>query len=266
MFIYESRVLLIYCCVMAAILGAVMGSFLNCAAWRIAHHESVTKGRSHCPDCGHTLGMLDLFPVFSWLFLGGKCRYCKKPISPRYPLTELFMGLMSVLCLLQAGLTVEFGRNFIFGCCLFTLALVDLEIYEIPDSCLVISAIIWIIAAPLMGYGIKEIVLHIVAGIVFGGAVLLISLILDKLLHRDSLGGGDIKLFAVMGLYLGFIASLFSLFLSCILGLIFVVIKKSKAGQEEGGQIPFGPAIALATWLMLLFGERLVTWYLGLLM
>ena len=75
--------LVVYCCALAAVIGAVLGSFLNCTAWRIAHEESFVKGRSRCPACGHPLGALDLVPIFSWLFLRGKCRYCGKRISAR---------------------------------------------------------------------------------------------------------------------------------------------------------------------------------------
>ena len=257
MFIYESTPLLIYTCVLTTVFGAVMGSFLNCAAWRIAHKESVVKGRSHCPDCGHTLGVLDLFPVFSWIFLGGKCRYCKKPISARYPLTELFMGAMSLLCLLQEGLGLSFARDLFLLFCLFTLSLVDLEIYEIPDICLLLPAIAWLLTAPFLGYSIKTAGMHIAAGLVFGAAILALSILMDRILGKESMGGGDIKLFALMGLYLGFASSLFALLLSCLIGLVFVAIRKNS-------KIPFGPSIALATWVMLLYGGGFVDWYLSL--
>ena len=105
MSIYEDTFFMIYCCLLAGVFGAVLGSFLNCAAWRIAHGESFLKGRSHCTSCGHVLGFLDLIPVFSWIFLGGKCRYCKTKISPRYMLTELFFALVSVLTLLRFDLS-----------------------------------------------------------------------------------------------------------------------------------------------------------------
>ena len=122
MSIYHNRLSLTYCCCVAAVLGAVMGSFLNCAAWRIAHGESFLKGRSHCPACGHVLEPLDLIPVFSWLFLRGKCRYCGTKVSARYVLAELFMALVTVVCLLRFGLTVLCLRNYIFLCCLFCLS------------------------------------------------------------------------------------------------------------------------------------------------
>ncbi len=263
MSIHGSRLILAYCCCVAAVLGAVMGSFLNCAAWRIANGESFLKGRSRCPSCGHILGPPDLVPIFSWLFLRGKCRYCGTKVSPRYLLAELFMALLTVACLLRFDLTVLCLRNYIFLCCLFCLSLVDLENYTIPDGCLLISAAAWLLALPFLAMSWREALLHLLAAVVFGGGLLLLSLIMDRILKKDSLGGGDIKLFFVVGLYLGFAATLFSLLLACVLGLLFAFLRK-RIGNAENEQIPFGPSIAAAAAVMLLFGDPMVRWYLGL--
>ncbi len=264
MSVYDSPLILTYFIVLAALLGAVLGSFLNCAAWRIAHGESFLKGRSHCPTCGHTLGVPDLIPVFSWCFLRGKCRYCGTKVSVRYPLTELFFALITTACLLRGDLNVLTLRNLVFLCCLFCLSLVDLEVYIIPDGCLLISLAAWLAALPFSGWSWQEIGLHLLSGIVVGGAILLLSLIMDRILHKDTMGGGDIKLFAVVGLYLGFIASLFAVMLACIFGLLFAFIRRLLPGEREA-QIPFGPSIAASAAFLLLFGEPLVAWYLHIL-
>lgn len=263
MSIHDSQPVLIYCVCVAAVFGAAMGSFLNCAAWRIAHKQSFLKGRSRCPACGHTLSAIDLVPLLSWLLLRGKCRYCGAKVSIRYFLTELLMAAITVLCLLRFDLTVLCLRNYVFLCCLFCLSLVDLEDYTIPDGCLLISAAVWLIAQPLVGHGWKEALLRLLAAVVFGGGLLLLSLLMDRILKKDSLGGGDIKLFFVVGLYLGFASTLFSLLLACVLGLLFAILRK-RSGNEEGEQIPFGPSIATAAAVMLLFGDPMVRWYLGL--
>ena len=261
--IWLDRGLLIYCCVLACMLGAVFGSFLNCAAWRIAHEESFMRGRSHCPACGHALGARDLVPVFSWLFQRGRCRYCGNKISVRYPLTELFFALVTLLCLLRFDLTVECLRNWVFLCCLFCLSLVDLESYTIPDGCLLTAVGAWVLALPFLKPGWTEILRSILAGLVFGGGILLLSIVMDKLLGKESLGGGDVKLFAVVGLYLGFASTLFAVLLSCILGLIFALLMNRRG--EKGRAIPFGPSISLAAAFMLLYGQGFVNWYMGLL-
>lgn len=254
----------VYCCVLAAVIGAVLGSFLNCTAWRIAHGESFVKGRSRCPACGHPLGALDLVPVFSWLLLRGKCRYCGTKISVRYLLSELVFAAVTVICLLRFGLTAECLRNIAFFGCLFCLALVDMEVRIIPDGCLIAAALAWAVWLPFSEMPLTEISLHVLAAVVYGGGLLLISLAADKILGKESLGGGDIKLFAVVGLYLGLTGSLFALLLSCVLGLVFAYGRKLfPCGQDE--HFPFGPAIAAASWLMLMYGQPLVDWYLGLL-
>lgn len=261
--IWMDRGILVYCGVVACMLGAVFGSFLNCAAWRIAHGESFMRGRSHCPACRHALAARDLVPVFSWLFQRGKCRYCGEKISARYPLTELCFALLTLLCLLRFDLTVLCLRNWVFLCCLFCLSLVDLESYTIPDGCLLTAVGAWVLALPFLKPGWAEIGRSVLAGLVFGGGILGVSVLMDKLLGKESLGGGDVKLFAVVGLYLGFVSTLFAVMLSCVLGLGFVLVMNRRG--EKGKAIPFGPSISLAAALMLLYGQSLVQWYMGLL-
>lgn len=264
MSIYDDPAILIYVCFVTAVLGLVFGSFLNCAAWRIARGESFITGRSRCVHCGHTLGAIDLIPIVSWVLSGGKCRYCKAPVSIRYPLTELTFAVLAVLCVLQCDLTVLCLRNLIFLGALFCLSLVDLDSYIIPDGCLIAAVLAWAAAipfAPASYGGIAGILFSLLSALVYGGGILLFALVMDKVLQKESMGGGDIKLFAVMGLYLGMVASLFAMFLACVLGLLFTLLQPKK----ESPQIPFGPAIAIAAWGMLLYGQPLVDWYLGLL-
>ena len=270
MSIYDSQSLLIYCVIVAAIIGAVAGSFLNCAAWRITHGESFLTGRSHCTACGHVLGPLELIPVFSWVIQKGKCKSCGQKISVRYPLTELFFAAVTVICLLRFDLTVLCLRNFLFLCCLFLLTLTDLEDMIIPDGCHIAAVIIWAVAAPFLYSSWWNVLYSILAAVVYGGGLLAVSLLLDRILGRDSLGGGDIKLFAVIGLYLGMIGTLFTVMIACIVGLLVHAIMKAGSSKndasQEGAQFPFGPYIAFAAAIMLLFGEPLIRWYQSLLM
>ena len=242
--IHEYRPLLAFCVAVAAMLGAVAGSFLNCAAWRIVRGESFVRGRSHCPACGHALGASELVPVLSWVLRRGRCKWCGAKVSIRYPLTELGFALVTVLCLLRFDLTALCLRNYVFLCCLFLLTLTDLEDMTIPDGCHIAAAAAWL------------------AALIFGGGLLAVSLMMDRLLGRDSLGGGDIKLFAVVGLYLGIIGTLFTLLAACVLGLAFNGLLRRRGGERT---FPFGPSIALAAALMLLYGAPLVQWYRGLL-
>jgi leader peptidase (prepilin peptidase)/N-methyltransferase len=271
----------IYLCILFFVGGTVFGSFLNCMAWRIAHHESVLKGRSHCAVCGHTLGAADLIPIFSYLFLRGRCRYCKEKISPRYMAAEVVCGAGFVLSFLRFGLSVRTLQIVVLFCILLALSLVDFEIYEIPDR-FILAGIVWYIATVwtagrklnLMGMTVSAVeagrtlsfadcgwnlLAGLIGGLAIGGGMLGVSLLFDHLLGKESMGGGDIKLFFMTSLYLGLAQGLFSLILSCIIGLII-------AGVMRKQKVPFGPAISLAAFLSLLYGESFVNWYLSLIM
>lgn len=259
MTIHSSTAVLTYCLVFAFVLGAVFGSFLNCVAVRIVNKESVVKGRSHCMNCGHALGVLDLVPLFSWLFLRGKCRYCKSKVPVRYFLAELFMAVMTALCLLMFDLSFMALRNFILLCCLFTLSMVDIDSLTIPNVFILIPIGAWAAYIPLAVNKLDYLKDGLIAGAVFGIGLLVISLVMDRVLKKESLGGGDIKLFFVMGLYLGLGKGVLALLASCVFGLIFVLLKGKR--KEP---FPFGPSISLATWLCLLFGDYATVWYLNL--
>ncbi len=263
MSIWADPTITILCSIFALILGAVFGSFLNCAAWRTANHESFLKGRSHCTSCGHELKAADLVPVLSWIFLKGRCRYCGEKISLRYPAAELVFALITLLCLLRFDLSAECLRNWVFFCCLFFLSMTDLECSTIPDGSLITAALAWLAALPFLRPERAEIMSSLLAAVIFAGGILLLSLLMDRILKKESLGGGDIKLFAVVGLYLGLAGTLFTVILACIIGLISAVLI-NKDGLK-GKAFPFGPSISLAAGLMLLYGQGLIRWYLDLL-
>ena len=228
---------------------------------RIVKGESFTKGRSRCPKCNHVLSAKDLIPLISWISTKGKCRYCGESISRRYPVTEMVMAVCSVLCLLCCDYSLLCLRNWLFVCCLFLISLVDLDSMEIPDGALIASVIIWGVFLIFLPEPLKNLKEGLISALVFGGGVLLISLFLDKILQKETLGGGDVKLIAVSGLYLGLAGNLFMVFLACIIGLVLMPVLKKMGDNEE---FPFGPSIAASTFIMLLCGNPLVNWYLSL--
>ena len=239
--------------------GTVFGSFLNCAAMRIVRGEDFIRGRSRCRSCGHELRAMDLIPIVSWLLSHGRCRYCKAKLSLRYPLTELVFAVALEGLFFRYGITVAFAGASCLTGCLFVLSLVDLEILEIPDGCLLAGVIAFCVTAPFTMESAKAFFLHVAAGLVTGVVMLVLSLVMDGVLQRESMGGGDIKLFALLGLWFGFTGILILTFLSCIFGLLFVSVRRRQT--EPGGIFPFGPAIAAAAYVMLIFGDGLRDWY-----
>lgn len=257
----------IYLYVFAGILGLVMGSALNCLSYRIAHNQKWSGGRSSCPSCGHTLATKDLVPLFSWLFLKGKCRYCEKKVSARYPLTEALLALVYISLLWKYGLSLNLATHLILCSCLFCLSLVDLETQIIPDRFLLIPAVVRIGQLLYENRSdIKAFFICLIPALVLGGAVLLISLIMDKILKKDTMGGGDIKLLAVLGLFLSKYPicvpeGLMLLFVACIVGIIIGSILMKVDSETP---FPFGPALAVGAWVTLLFGAPLANWYTSL--
>lgn len=247
----------IYSYALAFWLGAFLGSAFNCLAYRMARGQKWSEGRSVCPTCGHTLGAADLVPIFSLLLLKGKCRHCGAKISARYVLTEALLGTVFASILWRFGLSFQTVSALTLCCCLFCLSLVDLDIQIIPNRFLAIPAVVRL--AQLTAE--ERLVSSILPALVFGGGLLALSLVMDKLLHKDTMGGGDIKLIALLGLYFGFAECLFLILCACVLGIIAAsVLMKIR----DDTPFPFGPALSIGAYITLLFGEEIVGWYLDL--
>lgn len=259
--------------------GLSVGSFCNNWAYRLCRGESVAKGRSKCRSCEHMLHSIDLVPLFSFLFQKGKCRYCKAKIPSRYFTVELVSGVLYALLWIYLNpLTsspIEFLRWAILLFFLITLTLQDLETYELSDGINLAGAILFLVLTPFAG----DLIDGLVGGISISVPILIISLIADKILKKDTMGGGDIKLMAMLGLHLKFPLTLLSLVLSCFIGIFFALgmpllkpktstleINKDKeiVDEMETGMIPFGPSICVASFITALFGEELLTMYLSL--
>lgn len=248
-----------YSIVLAFVLGTVFGSFINCLAWRWVQGESVLRGRSHCAVCGHVLGPLDLIPLVSYLALKGRCRYCSTPISPRYMAAEVTLGLFFAAAAWRFGLSWQTVQAWALFTVLLGLALVDLDSYIIPDGFILAGLLIWLPTLALAFGDLIHTLAHAMSGAAMAALVLGLVLVFEAVTKKESMGGGDIKLFFMVGLYLGFWESLLNLILACLIGIVF-------AGIIRARLIPFGPAIALATALTLLFGGPVVDWYLSLFM
>ena len=253
--------ILIYLYILVFILGAVMGSALNCLALRLASGKKWSGNqRSACPACGHVLAAKDLIPLVSYLTLGGKCRYCRAPVSKRYILSELGLGLVYTAVLALRGLSLSAVSAIILFSCLFSLSLVDLDTQIIPDRFLLIPLVFRVLELLLTG-GLSSLLPALLPGLIFGGFVLALSLIMDKVLKKDTMGGGDIKLIALLGCFLSIPEMLLMILLSCILGIVIASILMKIDAETP---FPFGPALSLAAYATMLFGEKVISWYLSL--
>lgn len=264
--LHLSMALTAYILFLTAILGLAMGSFLNCFAWRLVHGESLTKGRSHCVSCEHSLGVKDLIPIVSYAVLKGRCRYCGTTISLRYPIIELISMLMFLSLVLKYDVSFLALRFVGFAAILLLISLVDWEEKQIPDR-FQLALIVWyLITLPMVSKDIPSALLEgLKGGFLLAFPLLLFVLLADKLMGREAMGGGDIKLFFCVGLYLGLSLNLLNLILSCIIGVIFgLIYQRHSTNKKDMSAIPFGPAIAMGTWLTLLFGNNVLHWYISL--
>lgn len=245
------------------LLGSVMGSAMTCLGDRLAEGKSWVKGRSECDVCHHVLEGRDLIPVVSYLMNHGRCRYCGAKLSKKYLWTELLSGLVFVLVFLKEGM-IDGNVIIQWGVCsaLLALSVTDLDCYTIPDRFIVFLIVWWFVSIGFKGLdgtlSRHVIVDDLLGAFVPAGCVFVLSLIMDRVLKKESMGGGDIKLLFALGLYAGLAGSVLLLIVSCVIGLIFVgVLKQDK--------IPFGPSISLGAVFVILAGGPLITWYLGLL-
>jgi leader peptidase (prepilin peptidase)/N-methyltransferase len=237
--------------------GLAAGSFATAVAHRVPRGISIAGPRSRCPACGAQIGAYDNVPLFSWLLLRGKARCCGVRISPRYPLTELLVGLLfAATVLVYRDDAAEAAIGLVFVTMLAVVTLTDLERRIIPNKVLIVGAILCIaIAAPTDPGGLPE---RAIAAAAAGGVFFLVVLA-----YPAGMGLGDVKLAATMGLFLGRAvapAILAALLIGSFVGLALIARHGSKARKMA---IPFGPFLALGGVIGLLAGDQLVDLYLG---
>ena len=253
----------IYFTVLVFIMGIIFGSFYNVCIYRIPNNQSIVNPPSHCYKCNTRLKPIDLVPIFSWILLKGKCRYCKEKISPRYTIVELITGILFSL------IYITFKYRFItiyymfLASLLIIITFIDLDCYIIPDKLVLIGSITALLVN-FLGYGTPFI--DGLKGAIFtGGGLLVLTLIIECILKKEVMGGGDIKLFAMIGLFLGIKLSLltllFSIYIGGAYGIIFIIYNKVK-NKKFNSMIPFGPFISLATIITLLYGNQIIDFYI----
>ena len=251
------------------LLGLIVGSFLNTIIYRLHTSEDFVFGRSKCPDCGHELAWDDLIPVFSFFVLGGKCRYCRKPISWQYPLIELVTAILFLAVFSQ---NIDLFFDFLFFAVLkitflfyvvsslVVIAAYDFKHYIIPNKVifpLIGATSLWYLMSSLFfqTYSLTDLLGFVVAGFYSAAFFWVINIAT----RGKGMGMGDVKLGFFMGLFLGYPSVLMALFLSFFIGSIAGLGLILFGGKKFKSEVPFAPFLVTGTFLAMLFGQ----WFLG---
>lgn len=272
--------------VLLVVLGLIFGSFVNAFVWRLHEQEellgkkkkpakrqlqelSILRGRSMCPNCKHELAAKDLVPVASWLALGGKCRYCGKPISWQYPVVELLMAVVFALSYVWWPLQLhgtglmQFIFWLFFAVMFMALAVYDLRWYLLPNKIvypLIVVALVEALLSALWGHSAGLYWEPVVGAAIIAGLFYVLFLV-----SRGAwIGGGDVKLGIVLGLLAATpLKAVLVIFLASVVGTIVSLPLAARARQGLKLRVPFGPFLLVATVIVVLFGTSMVDWYTG---
>ncbi|MFH1154994.1 MAG: prepilin peptidase [Pseudomonadota bacterium] len=243
------------------IFGACIGSFLNVCIYRIPLGRSIVSPGSSCPSCNTRIPVYLNVPILSYLVLRGRCHHCKQPFSIRYPLVELLTGLFAAACAWVFGPSLESGFWFAFICILIIISFIDIDLQIIPDVLSLPGIAVFSSSCLILE---KMTLADTVLGILAGGGILYgVALAYYLIRNEEGMGGGDIKLLAMIGAATGWKGVLFTVFAGSVLGtlagitiMIFTRIADIKL------RIPFGPYLSAAAIVYIFFGSQLIQWYL----
>jgi leader peptidase (prepilin peptidase) / N-methyltransferase len=246
--------------VFAFLFGLAVGSFLNVCIYRIPIKKSIVSPPSSCPKCGAAIRFYDNIPVLSYVLLLGRCRHCRTPISFRYPLVELITGLLSAALFIRFGLALTTVFLFLFTAALIAIAFIDLQHKIIPDVISLPGILLGLVFSffPSAGISPLEALIGVVGG---GGFLFLVGTAFEKVTGREGMGGGDVKLLAMIGAWMGWKALPFIILISALSGAVIGGVSLAVSGQGVRSRIPFGPFLALGALVFLFFGDDIVLWF-----
>lgn len=249
-------------CFYSVLFGLCLGSFANVCIYRIPLNKSIVHPPSSCPQCGGRIRYYDNIPVISYLFLLGRCRQCKASVSWRYPLVEILMTLLSLALFIRFGYHPQYFLFLLFAGTLLTLSFIDLDHKILPDVLTLPGiAVGWAVSFLPGGISWLDSLIGLVSG---GGALYLVAALYARITGREGLGGGDMKLLAMIGAWLGWISLplivLMSSLSGAVIGSVFILV----GGKGARTQIPFGPFLSLGALSYLFFGREISIWYFGL--
>lgn len=243
--------------VAAFLFGLAVGSFLNVCIFRLPKQESVVSPGSHCPGCGSSIRWYDNIPLLGYLVLGGRCRNCKTSISWQYPMVEFVTGALFSATVAVFGISLETAVYLVLLSALVVIAVIDLEHQLIPDRITLPGIPLGLICSSvILPTGLVNALIGLAVG---GGGFYLIAL-----LSRGGMGGGDIKLMAMLGAFLGWKAIIVTTMIGSMLGAVVGIFLMVAKGKGRKHAVPFGPFLATGALVALFWGEQLVMWYAGL--
>ena len=246
----------------AFVFGALVGSFLNVCICRLPKEESVVFPPSHCTRCDYRIRWYDNIPMLSYALLRGRCRRCGETISLQYPLVEFINGGLTLALFLKFGPSFAFVVLFLLCSALVVVTFIDLEHQIIPDVITLPGIVIGFIASFFIpGFGWLNSLIGIVAG---GGSLLLVAYGYQAITKKDGMGGGDIKLLAMMGAFFGWKAILFIIFSASLVGSVTGISLMVARKRDSSLAIPFGPYLASAAVLYIFYGKPIILWYLNM--
>jgi len=245
------------------IFGLCIGSFLNVCIYRLPTSLSIVHPRSMCSNCGTLIASYDNIPIISYLWLRGRCRHCRTKISLRYPIVEFLCGLFALGAYLKFDLTIEALIYFLFFAALMVVTFIDLDHRIIPDVITLPGIPICFAAGfalPTITY--KDALLGILSG---GGSLFLVAWTYSLITKKEGMGGGDIKLLAMIGAIVGWKGVLFTIFVASLVGTLagLAVMLQSRKGLKLA--VPFGPFLSIGSITYIFFGTPLIAWYFNLL-
>ena len=237
--------------------GIVIGSFLNVCIYRIPKKEDIVKINSHCMSCNYNLKWYDLIPLFSYIFLGGRCRKCKTKISIQYPLIEGLNGILYILIVAVNGFTIESLLYCLMFSALVTLSVIDFRTYEIPFG---INLFILTLGLIRVATDYHNFLDYLIGFLSVSGFLYLLFL----LTKGRGIGGGDIKLMAVSGLLIGWKCNVLALALGCIIGSIIHIIRMRVSKEDH--VLALGPYLSVGIMIAALWGHNLIEWYFAVIL
>ena len=255
----------VYFVIMSFIIGVCLGSFFNVCIYRIPNKKSVVNPPSHCYNCSTRLKPLDLIPILSWSLLRGKCRYCGQKISSRYALVELLTGILFVLLYNMYSSSIISLYYSLLVSLLVIITFIDLEHHIIHNE-LITFGLVGATIFNILGLGIslKE---SLLGGLVCAGGIFVLIYSISAITKKEVMGGGDIKLFFMVGIFLGtklgLLTILLSFYAGSVYGVIIMIYKKIKK-KAFNLVIPYGPFISMGAFISILYSTSIIGWYIEL--